>query len=294
MSYPFLPSNRLIVNGVDLSEKFKMALLDGYTLGPPTAKTYTVDIPGGNGSMDLTEALIGDTTYQNRTQTFEFVVVDPEDFEGLKTKIMNFLHGKSFPYVMTMDPEYVYEGRFSVESFTRVKYASALLLKMKIKVTSNPYKHKDPMDATYDAVGGIIQYLNSGREPVRPIFITDGFLKIIHKGKIYQVPKGTWQVNDVIFNEGSNRLYLSSYDIKNLRWKELVTKKVTFAEFCSKPLYSWYKTNGNFNSINDIWRDMEAKTWNDVKDSSWLGLYHAEEVPSTVKDITIKYEWGDL
>lgn len=294
MSYPFLPSNRLIVNGVDLSEKFKMVLLDGYTLSPPTAKTYTVDIPCGNGVIDLTESLIGDTTYNNRTQSFEFVVVDPEDFEGVKTKIMNFLHGKSYTYCMTMDPQYKYEGRFSIESFTRNKYASALLLRVKVKVDTNPFKHKESMDNVYNAVGGTIQYLESGREPVRPEFVTDGFLKIIYEGNIYQLPKGTWNVNDIIFKEGSNRLYLSSYDIRNLHWKDFKTKQVTWGQLSTKPLYSWYKTNGDSNSVNDSWKDSEAKTWNDVKDVTWLGLYHAEAVPSSVKDIEIKYEWGDL
>ena len=59
MSYPDLPNNRLIVNGVDLSIRFQMVLLDGYTLEPPEPKTYTVDIPGGNGVIDLTRLLPG-------------------------------------------------------------------------------------------------------------------------------------------------------------------------------------------------------------------------------------------
>ena len=71
-TYPDLPDNRLIVNGVDLSVTYQMVLLDGYTLEPPKPKTYTVDIPGGNGVIDLTEALTGDVSYSNRTQKFTF------------------------------------------------------------------------------------------------------------------------------------------------------------------------------------------------------------------------------
>ena len=49
MSYPDLPENRLIVNGVDLAVRYNMVLLDGYTLSPPEPKTTTVEIPGRDG-----------------------------------------------------------------------------------------------------------------------------------------------------------------------------------------------------------------------------------------------------
>ena len=94
MQYPGLPNNRLIVNGVDLSVRFQIALIDGYELNPPEPKTYTVDIPGGNGVIDLTEALTGDVAYNNRSQKFTFICINPNDFEKVKTKISNFLHGR--------------------------------------------------------------------------------------------------------------------------------------------------------------------------------------------------------
>ena len=56
MSYPNYPENRLIVGGVDLSVRYQLILLDGYTLYTPKSKTYTVDIPDGDGSIDLTQA----------------------------------------------------------------------------------------------------------------------------------------------------------------------------------------------------------------------------------------------
>ncbi len=74
-TYPDLPNNRLIVNGVDLSVTYQMVLLDGYTLEPPEPKTYTVDIPGGNGIIDLTEALTNDVVYNN-PQTRVRICVD--------------------------------------------------------------------------------------------------------------------------------------------------------------------------------------------------------------------------
>ena len=36
-------------------------------INPPEPKFNTVDIPGANGSIDLTEVVSGDVVYQNRT-----------------------------------------------------------------------------------------------------------------------------------------------------------------------------------------------------------------------------------
>ena len=72
MGYPNLPYNRLIVDGVDVSMKYRMVMADGYTLEPPEPKTYTIDIPGGDGVIDLTESLSGDVVYNNRHQEFTF------------------------------------------------------------------------------------------------------------------------------------------------------------------------------------------------------------------------------
>ena len=110
MTYPDYPNNRLIVNDVDLSIRFRLFLLDGFTLSPPEPKTYTVDIPGGDGVIDLTESLTGDVAYNNREMEFTFVSLDVEDYEYAKTRLSNFLHGKEYDFKMTMDPDYNRQG----------------------------------------------------------------------------------------------------------------------------------------------------------------------------------------
>ena len=46
---------------------------------PPEPKTNYIDVPGGNGSLDLSEALTRYPTYINRTGTFKFKVMN--DYE---------------------------------------------------------------------------------------------------------------------------------------------------------------------------------------------------------------------
>lgn len=295
MSYPQLPNNRLIVNGVDTSEKFGMIMADGYTLTPPTPKTYIVDIPGGNGKIDLTESLLGDTAYDNRSMDFVFYIINPDNFERVKTEISNFLHGKSYDYQITMDPEYTYHGRFSVTDYSHKVYASPNKLgTIKISVDADPFKHKKDSIYKIDAIGGTTLYLDSGRERVRPKIETDCFLKVIYKDKMYNLPKGTWTINDILFEEGLNEIYFSSFDVRNLKWEDLINNGITFGQFKDKALYEWYKLNGEGTYTTVTWEDVSSKTWEDLSNSKWGDQSYIPEVSGHANNVYIEYKVGDL
>lgn len=298
------PNNRLIVNGVDITETFKMVLADGYTLAPPNPKTYLVDIPGGNGKLDLTESLMGDTMYDNRSQEFTFYIIfsDNSDlfltrqkFEKAKTEISNFLHGREFDYKLSMDPEYTYHGRFKVSSYQHSAYANATAGSIKISIDANPYKYKDLQSVEVDAVGGVTLYLNSGRKSVKPAIVSHGNLKVIHNGVLTVLKEnGTFTITDLVFVNGENEIYLNSYDIHSLTWGELRDKPVTWKEFGTKKLYEWYKLNGNFSYVMETWEDIKDSTWNDLSLLRWVDLIKMETAPNDIDKAKIEYEWGDL
>lgn len=295
MSYPQYPNNRLIVNGVDVCESFGMIMADGYTLTPPTPKTYTVDIPGGNGKIDLTETLLGDVAYDNRKMEFIFYVIDPYDWEKAKTEISNFLHGRSYDYQITMDPDYTYHGRFSVTDYKHQSYANPNKVgSIKVSIDANPFKHKKNSVHKVDAIGGTTLYLDSGRERVRPKIETDCFLKVIYKNKLYKLPKGTWTINDVLFEDGPNEIYFNSFDVRNLKWSDLITNGVTFGQFKDKALYEWYKLNGEGTYTMATWEDISGNTWEDLSNSKWSEQSYMPEASGYVNNVYIEYKVGDL
>lgn len=224
MSYPNYPENRLIVGGVDLSIRYQLILLDGYTLSPPEPKTYTVDVPGGDGVIDLTQALTGDVAYSNRNQEFTFLVVDTENFEKVKTEVSNFLHGKAFDYNMTMDPEYTYHGRFTVTEYQHQDTLNhGMVGAIKIKISAEPYKVKSHKVYALNATGGAMFRLPSGRKPVHPVIETAQPCHVRFGDVITEVPSGTYRLNDVLFKEGFNEIYINSYRFYNITWGEMPT-----------------------------------------------------------------------
>lgn len=291
------PNNRLIVDGVDLSLRYGLILVDGYSLEPPEPKTYTVDIPGGDGVIDLTETLLGDTAYKNRAMEFEFYRVDLEDaidFERAMTEIKRFLHGKSFDFKITMDPDYTYHGRFTISDPTHSAYSDGIVGKFKIEVDADPFKYKDDVVYRIDAVGGKEMLFESGRKRVRPSIETEGFLKVIYKNKLYTLSQGSWTINNVLFDSGVNNVYFNSYDIKNLTWGEVKNNKTTWGKFKTKKLYEWYKSNGNGTQVMETWNDELPKTWEDLSTKTWGNLRYMSEATANVSDIYVKYKVGDL
>ena len=297
MSYPDYPNNRLIVDGVDLSVRFQMILLDGYTLSPPEPKTYTVDIPGGDGVIDLTSALTGDVAYSNRSQSFTFMVVDPDSFERVKTDVSNFLHGKSFDYQMTMDPGYTYHGRFSVTEYTHTVYAyPGLVGAFTVEVDADPYKLKGHMTYQLNATGGKMFRLESGRKPVHPVVECTQPCKVRWKDVTTQVPVGTYRLNDVLFTQGFNEIYINSWEFFNITWGEVDeggAHQMTWEE-ASK--YRWddiQRLEGDVYDAPQRWEDIFGYRWDDLSEKTWDDLdFRNESVPDTT--VYLSYDWKDL
>lgn len=294
MTYPAYPNNRLIVDGVDLTEKFKMVLADGYVLNPPSVKTYTVDIPGGNGKLDLTESLLGDVSYDNRSQEFIFYIIKAEDFEKIKTDVSTFLHGKAYDYELTMDPGYRYHGRFTVTSYEHGVYDIGKVGCIKVSIDAEPFKYKPAKIYRISGIGGNIYKFPSGRKRVVPTIEAHGRLKIIFNGKETILYQGTWRINDLLFKSGINEVYFNSYEIRVLTWGDLKANGVTWSNFKDRRVFEWYKSMGNSNMVTKTWNNLSYSNWNDISSTTWNDQKYMPEVTDKIKDSYVKYDWGDL
>ena len=99
------------------------------TLSPPGVQTNFVSIPGRMGALDFSEYLTGDVQYSDRSGSFEFLVDnDHEYWVSIKNKIVDFLHGNVMKMVLEDDPEYYYEGRFTVDSWKSESWNSKIVI----------------------------------------------------------------------------------------------------------------------------------------------------------------------
>lgn len=144
---------------------------------PPSVKTKYVDIPGYNGSLDLTESLTKYPVFNNREGSFEFYVMNGywEWYEAYST-IMNYLHGKEMRAYLEDDPSFFYIGRFAVNSWKSDKDYSKIVIDYSVKpfkyykdTTGEPYiwdTFNFETDMALDALFGNIPVTKSVKEIV--------------------------------------------------------------------------------------------------------------------------------
>ena len=120
-------------------------ILAAKTIGTPSPKTETIDIPGGDGVLDLTE-FFGETKYNNRSLSFEFSsMVNPSEFMSLFSRVQNALHGKKMTITLDDDPDWYYIGRISVSEWK----ADRNIGKLTIDCDCEPYKYRVSSQAVY-------------------------------------------------------------------------------------------------------------------------------------------------
>ena len=89
-------------------------ILSRVEVAPASPKTVYVDIPGADGSLDLSEAL-GEIKFSDRTLKFTFTMHPGGDlsesaWEAKKTQVSNRLNGLACQITLDKDPGYYWQG----------------------------------------------------------------------------------------------------------------------------------------------------------------------------------------
>ena len=163
---------------------------------PAEPKTNYIDIAGGDGSLDMTEAL-GEVKYKDRVFSFTFTIKPSDNmtFDEKVSQVSNALNGKKCKITFDRDPEYFWDGRCIVE-----KYAQDRNLKqISVKATVRPYKIKQ--DETVVSFGlttkGKEITLRNGRKSVVPEITCTNDNTVVVFGSITQnLSAGTHRILD--------------------------------------------------------------------------------------------------
>lgn len=132
---------------------------------PPPVKSSFIDIPGGDGSLDLSTALTGQIHYNNRTGKLSFIVAnDYKDWTALYTEIMMYLHGRKMRAVLEDDPGFYYEGRFAVNTWESNAQYSTIVINYNVSPYKRDLNGKADDDWLWDPFNfetGIIRHYNN-------------------------------------------------------------------------------------------------------------------------------------
>ena len=121
------------------------------TMSIPGAQNKFVDIPGMNGSYDISDYLTSDTTYSDRNGSFDFIVDNGHaEWLTIYRDITAYLHGQKMRMTLSDDPNWYYEGRFTVDEYKSDKENSHISISYRV----SPYKfsiyEEFPSDILWD------------------------------------------------------------------------------------------------------------------------------------------------
>lgn len=175
-------------------------ILSSKTIGTPSPKTETIDIPGGDGVLDLTD-FFGDVKYNNRELSFEFSTVVPQvEFMDLFSRVQNALHGQKMQIILDDDSEWYYVGRITVSEWKAEKSIGRLT----IDCDCEPYKYKLTETEVTRAVDGTTSQitLTNSRKRVVPTITTDAEFKVAFTGFSGTYSAGTFTIPELVLAEG--------------------------------------------------------------------------------------------
>ena len=194
--------------------------LNPFTPTPATPKTTYVELAGGDGSLDLTEAL-GEVKFNDREFPFTFTV-NPDDrltFDEKVTQVSNALNGQRCKITLDRDADYYWDGRLSVNEYLQDKNLKQIV----IVATVKPYKlkqNKTVATFTLSETEQIVSLQNERKSVVPEITCSDDNTEITFGDSVHVVNAGTHKILDIRFTAGSNILKLSGSGTVTIAYQE--------------------------------------------------------------------------
>lgn len=187
-------------------------ILSSVYIPPASPKTNYVDIPGADGSVDLTEAL-GEVKYSDRTGAkFTFSMnpagdLSEEAWEAKKKEVSNLLNGRRLHIVLDKDPGYFWDGRCAVNDHTSDKK----LRKIVVGARLSPYKWKNDITKITVALTSTKKevLLFNARKTVCPTITCTGSANVTFSGGQFTLNAGTHKILDFQLHEGQTAVSVS-------------------------------------------------------------------------------------
>ena len=132
-----------------------------YEISMPLPRTDYVEIPGRNGTLDLSEAY-GSVLYHDRNIPITLYAVGA--YDAALSNFVNAVHGKRMQITFSRDPTWYYDGRVNVSAISR----QAGYCEISLEITAAPYKLAQTETKVSRTGNGSVT-LTNGQMPVVPV-----------------------------------------------------------------------------------------------------------------------------
>lgn len=171
---------------------------------PAKPKTNFIDIPGADGSKDLSELPAGRVVFETREITWTFKLYPGDHWATKYMQVSNALNGRACHITLHDDPDWYYVGRLTVDKHA----VDSILHTITVVAVCQPYKlwqtelvATESLTTTYKTL-----LLTNDRMPVVPTITVSAATTVEWKGDTFSLSAGTHKVLDIELAEGANYL----------------------------------------------------------------------------------------
>ena len=126
------------INSTDTLTQWGLMMLNDLVISAPVPKTAYVDLPGADGSLDYTDALVGYPVFEDRTVTFTlFKHMDEATRNSTRTALLAAYGGKKVSLVTPDLAGWHWNGRMTIGELSGYNAG-----RIPVSVRVNPYRLK--------------------------------------------------------------------------------------------------------------------------------------------------------
>ena len=201
-------------------DDLNLLLSDCPDMPPAKAKTNFIEIPGADGSLDLTE-VHGEVKFSDRENKYTFTMHPAEQmtWEEKMQEVSNLLNGKRCKMTLDKDEDYFWNVRVTVDSYKSDKRLHQIV----ISVRALPYKFKQNITSRTVQLSGVSQNINltNGRKSVCPsIECSNDNTVIVFGNATFNLSAGKHEILDIQLVEGTNTLAVSGSGTVTFSYQE--------------------------------------------------------------------------
>lgn len=187
----------------------------------PTPKTNYVAIDGMSGSLDLSEALAGEPTYEDRTISADFFTDDGSynERQSLLRSIIAALHGRKMKIIEPDDPDHYFYGRVTIKK--TVEKLVCAEFSVECKCDPWRYEHSETVQTievnSQEPVD--VPIYNTGVKTACPDITVTGEVSFTCCGVTSSATDGTYKVTTFKLYSGGNVIQVSGNGTLTLRYR---------------------------------------------------------------------------
>lgn len=185
-------------------------------IGKPDIQSFTVQVPGRNGLLNLTKGLTGKVNYYNRSLSFQYFGTGKRERLLWLDFYMSRLHGQTIRIIDDDYPGHYYEGEASVETELNGNYITITL-----EVDAQPFRLKLQPTIYSRSISGStkIRLYNESIPAVPEITVTKD-TTIDFKDNSYTLEPGTYVAESLELSGGVNDLTVSGSGVITFKYQE--------------------------------------------------------------------------